>query len=419
MFYDGETITPGPSTYHAFWFRDATYLINGLDKLGFHKESERILLTYPSRQRQSGFFLSQRGEWDSNGQAIWTLAEHYRLTHNKNFLKKVGSSIARGAKWIAYKRRTNMYLAAGYRGLMPPGLSAEHFGLDDYYYWDDFWSLAGLRDAAFTAQNLGKDAKNFENAYKQLDASVEESLRYVESRLAKKIMPISPSRRMDSAAIGCLAAYYPCRLIEANDQRLLNTIDFLEEKCFINGGFFHDVNHAGFGTYLTIHIAQCYIGNRSQKAVDIMNWILSVMSSTFTWPEAIHPRTLGGTIGDGHHGWAAADFILMIRNMLFLEENKRLVITPVIPLSWLKKKEKIVVRQAPTYFGQLDFTVDIDTPNDLTLNLKTKFENKPKFIEWSLPKKIKKAWVDGKPVTPDVNKIVCSPSSKKIKVMLG
>lgn len=419
MFYDGETITPGPSTYHAFWFRDATYLINGLDKLGFHKEAEKILLTYPHRQRQSGFFLSQRGEWDSNGQAIWTLMEHYRLTHNKNFLQKVFRSIVRGAKWINYKRKTNIYLAAGYRGLMPPGLSAEHFGLDDYYYWDDFWSMAGLRDAALAAQILNKEAKFFENAYKQLEISVEESLRYVESRLAKPIMPISPSRRMDSAAVGCLSAYYPCRLLEPNEVRLTNTLEYLRDKCFINGGFFHDVNHAGFGTYLTMHIAQCYIGQRSQVAVEILNWLLSVMQSTYTWPEAIHPRTLGGTIGDGHHGWAAADFILLLRNMLFMEENNRLIITPVLPLNWLKKKEKITVRQAPTYFGVLEYTIEINSPKELILNLKTDFDKKPKFIEWNLPVKIKKALVDGKPVPADGKKIVISPSAKKIQVVLN
>ena len=28
---------------------------------------------------------------------------------------------------------------------MPPGISSEHFGPPDRYYWDDVWSLAGLR----------------------------------------------------------------------------------------------------------------------------------------------------------------------------------------------------------------------------------------------------------------------------------
>ena len=31
---DGNTITPGPATYHYFWFRDAAYLILALDRLG-------------------------------------------------------------------------------------------------------------------------------------------------------------------------------------------------------------------------------------------------------------------------------------------------------------------------------------------------------------------------------------------------
>lgn len=88
MFYDNTYITPGPSTYHEFWFRDASYLLNGLDKLGYHQETENILNTYPDRIHASGFFFSQQGEWDSNGQAIWSLVEHYRLTKNKKISRK-------------------------------------------------------------------------------------------------------------------------------------------------------------------------------------------------------------------------------------------------------------------------------------------------------------------------------------------
>jgi len=56
------------------------------------------------------------------------------------------------------------------RGLMPAGVSAEHLGPFDYYYWDDFWSLRGLLDGAellpyivksgrdlFRIRNVGRD----------------------------------------------------------------------------------------------------------------------------------------------------------------------------------------------------------------------------------------------------------------------
>ncbi len=418
LFYDGDYITPGPATYHHFWFRDAAYLLNALDKLGYHQETERILSTYKKRQLASGFFLSQKGEWDSTGQAIWSLVEHYRLTRNETFLKDVYHNISRGAKWINSKRTSNLKFSRGYKGLMPPGLSAEHFGLNDYYYWDDLWSLTGLRDAIYAGETLGKRGKRFRGYYRQLEKSLNDSLDYAEEKLKKPIMPISPSRRMDSAAVGCLASYYPCRLYDPNDLRLVNTVNFLQEKCFIKGGFFHDVNHAGYGSYLTMHVAQCYLGQRSEKAIDVLNWILSVASSTNCWPEAIHPRTLGGCIGDGHHGWAAADFILLIRNILFFEENDNLVITPVLPKEWVKAGNKIKLEKAPSYFGLINYEIEFKTKKNVTLKLKNKFAKLPQEIEWNLPFNIKSAAADGEKIEFSGKKVVFSPKVTQLSVVL-
>ncbi|GBR75634.1 glycosyl hydrolases family 15 [Candidatus Termititenax persephonae] len=393
MFYDNTYITPGPSTYHEFWFRDATYLLNGLDKLGFHQETRNVLNTFRKRILASGLFHSQQGEWDSNGQAIWTLMEHYRLTGDKDFLKENYDIIKRGAQWIIGKAQTNLNLHPGYRNIMPPGLSAEHFGLNDYYYWDDFWSLAGLQSAVQACEELQKKGSSLSRGLAKLQNAVNTSLLYAEAHLGQPIMPISPSRRMDSAAVGCLSAYYPCRVYAADDQRLVNTVKYLQEKCFIRGGFFHDVNHSGYGTYLTMHIAQCYIGQRSAKALEILGWLLKVASPTWCWPEAIHPRTLGGTIGDGHHGWAAADFCLLVRNMLYLEENNDLLITPVVPARWYKG-EKISVSKAATYFGELNYTI-ASSARGATLTLQPRFTRRPRRIAWVVPVPYRKVLVDG------------------------
>jgi hypothetical protein len=412
MFYDNTYITPGPSTYHEFWFRDATYLLNGLDKLGFHQETRNVINTYKDRIHAGGFFYSQRGEWDSNGQAIWTIMEHYRLTRDRDFLKENYAIIKRGARWIISKAQSNLKLDPGYRGIMPPGLSAEHFGLNDYYYWDDFWALTGLQSAVEACEEMQKKGASLARGLQQLSEAVDTSLRYAEARLGLPIMPISPSRRMDSAAVGCLAAYYPCRLFRPDDPRLLNTVKYLHEKCFINGGFFHDVNHSGYGTYLTMHIAQCYIGQRSAKALDILNWLLAVASPTYCWPEAIHPRTLGGTIGDGHHGWAAADICLLIRNMLYMEEENNLVITPVVPADWYRG-QKITVSKAATYFGQLNYTVET-TAKTAVLTLHPRYTRPPRQIEWALPVKHQKVLVDGKPYSGA--KIIFPAKTKKAQV---
>ncbi|HZQ86485.1 MAG TPA: hypothetical protein VFA83_16675, partial [Acidimicrobiales bacterium] len=38
VLHDGDEITPGPYTYHRFWFRDAAFMLAALDRYGYHDE---------------------------------------------------------------------------------------------------------------------------------------------------------------------------------------------------------------------------------------------------------------------------------------------------------------------------------------------------------------------------------------------
>ncbi len=418
MFQDNDYITPGPSIYHHFWFRDATYMLYALDLMGYPEDVSRVLMTYPRRQKWNGDFYSQAGEWDSSGEAIWTLMQHYKLTRDQQFLRRMFGPMSNAAHWIIRKKWQNKKQDPGYKGLMPPGLSAEHFGLSDYYYWDDFWALAGIRGVLQAAKTLRRSTFWWEQQYTKFYNAINTSLTCIEGNFGKPIIPISPSRRMDSAAIGSLSSYYPLRILSPDDIRLRNTIDWMYENNFIGNGFFHDVNHAGYGTYLTLHVAECYLGRRDTKALDIFNWILDVASATWTWPEAINPQTFGGTMGDGHHGWAVADLLIFIRNLFFFEEKERLVITPVMPASWQKRGARASITEAPSEFGKIGFEITADSPKKFTLRFEPKFTVPPTDIEWNLPGDIKSAKIDGKRAGFSGRKIYFAPSVSEVEVTL-
>jgi hypothetical protein len=221
------------------------------------------------------------------------LWQHYLITKDKHFLKKVYPSMYRGASWISFKRLSNLKKDDGYRGLMPSGLSAEHFGVDDFYYWDDFWSLAGLRETIAAARLLGKKTHFLLKSYRQLNDALQESFLFIEKKMGQPLLPISPSRRMDSAAVGCLSAYYPLQLYPITDERLQNTLLHMQKNQFIDGSFFHDVNHAGHGTYLALHFAQCFLGLRDTESADqILQFLIDRASQTMTWAEAIQSKAV-------------------------------------------------------------------------------------------------------------------------------
>ena len=85
-------------------------------------------------------------------------------------------------------------------------------------------------------------------------------------------------------------------------------------NCMVNGGFYQDIIHSGVNPYLTLHVAQVLLRAGDPGSRGSSGRVARLASPTGQWPEAVHPRTGGGCMGDGHHAWASAEWVLMIRN---------------------------------------------------------------------------------------------------------
>ena len=186
---------------------------------------------------------------------------------------------------------------------------------------------------------------------------VDRTLEKTAQRLKRAAIPASLYRRLDTGAIGSLAASYPLRLFAHDDPRILDTVGFLMDNCLVNGGFFHDMTHSGINPYLTLHMAQVLLRAGDPRYFDLMTAVAGLASSTGQWPEAIHPRTGGGCMGDGQHVWAAAEWVLMIRNCFVREENEGLILCSGVPKTWLEKKQMIAFGPAPTRFGDIQISI--------------------------------------------------------------
>ncbi len=397
LLWDGNSITPGPFTYHHFWFRDAAYLVSALDKMGFHREAEQVLATYPSRQRPDGFFISQNGEWDANGQAMWALLEHFKYNRDTDFLDRVYPSLVNGVRWIKQKRMaTTTDRNSPVYGLLPAGFSAEHFGPNDFYYWDDFWCLAGVRAAEEAAAELSKtdDQREFHQEFDRFLGHIEASLAHVEKKLGNRVIPASPNRRMNSGAIGALCAMYPLRIYPPDDDRMVNTLAEIKRVSFFENGFYQNNHHSGINAYLTFQYAQCLLQKRDPEAWTLLRYMLGLATPTYTWPEAVHTQTRGGVMGDGHHGWAAADFLHLIRNFLLMEEGETLVVFPLVPVEWFESGKHISIREAPSHFGNVNITMKAEGRR-ATIDFRNRWLHTPERVVVCFPLDISTAKIDG------------------------
>jgi hypothetical protein len=198
-------------------------------------------------------------------------------------------------------------------------------------------------------------------------------------------MPASPYRRMDAGAIGSLAFGYPTQLCDPNDPRLLDSVKFLLNSCFVNGAFYQDMIHSGLNAYLTLHVAQIMLRADDPRHIDLMDTIANLASPTGHWPEAVHPRTGGGCMGDGHHGWAAAEWVMMIRNCFVREEDEYLILCAGIPERWLKQNRPISFGPAPTEFGKLKLTISPSNDQSVKIDWQGTWHQHAPPLEIRLP----------------------------------
>ncbi|GAB3031397.1 hypothetical protein [Bowmanella dokdonensis] len=377
-------VYPGPYTYKRFWFRDAAFILHAMLSAGLARRVERTLDKFPERQTRSGYFRSQEGEWDANGEVLWILQRYSQLT-GKPVKSQWRKAIREGADWIIHKRLPDKG-GKPHAGLLPPGFSAEHLGPNDYYYWDDFWGIAGLNAAAgLLADEQPQLAEKYRLAAQEFEQAVSRSLEHCQKRLNRPAMPASPYRRLDAGAIGSLACGYPLELYEKDDPRLLDTVAFLLDKCFVQTLFFQDMIHSGLNAYLTLHAAQVMLRAGDKRFQTLMDAVANLATPTGQWPEAVHPQTGGGCMGDGHHVWAAAEWVLMQHQCFVREEGEGLVLCSGIPERWLGHQEPISLGPVHTKHGSIKVEIIPRGSDRVEVSWQANWHHKEPPVEVRLP----------------------------------
>ncbi len=345
-------VVPGPYTYFRFWFRDACLMMNALLAINLPDRVQRSLPGFLDKQKHSGYFQSQEGEWDSNGQVLWIL-DRYEAVTGEKLDDDLVSAAAKAVRWLDRKRLSAP--ETGHDGLLPPGFSAEHFGPNDYYYWDDFWAIGGLYAAERLFRRHGQTERASECARLAniLQQAVYTSIQSIPPERSRGAIPASPYRRMDSGAIGSMVADYPLQLVAPNDAAIAGTADFLLENCLVEGCFFQDMIHSGKNIYLNLALAQTLLRNGDPRYRDLADAVAELASPTGQWPEAIHPHTDGGCMGDGQHGWAAAEWIKFIQHLFVREEADHLVVGAGIYPRWLHSHAPIEFGPTLTQWGAI------------------------------------------------------------------
>jgi hypothetical protein len=347
---------------------------------GYREAAAQLLRGLLVWQRRNGAFVSHNGEWDGSGQAIWAIERHLALHPDPALRQELLPPVKRARRWII------RMLKASEDGLMPPGISSEHLGPPDRYYWDSLWSLAGLVSAN---KLLGRHPERGRGPVARLNTSLRKALEKDRQALGDHIVPAAPGRKIDLGMVGSLVGWFPLGNLPSNEDEPFGprTLAALEASNFYEGALFVNTGHSGWGTYLNMRIAGCKLNLGLDGVWRLMKWLLDHASPTYNWPEAVHPHSKGGSAGDGHHGWASAEWLMLVQAILFnASDDGELTITPCLPLEWLEAPGKIEVERAPTPLGTLSYAIEWDEGGGkVRLALSPDWHTPPRVTYWHLP----------------------------------
>ncbi len=354
---DGTVIKPGEGFYDEFYLRDGAYQTHALDVAGFASEGKESLAHFLTYQKADGQFVSQEGELDGNGQALWALYAHYSLTGDRAWLSEVYPAARKAVLWIERARQTKGRPDSPYFGILFASIADGEnlMQTPKHIVGYDFWNLRGVNCTARMAEALGEesDAQAYGQLFESYKACVENGLR----KAGFDWFP--PTYEGVGTSWGNLTMLHPTRLFDPLDARVTATLDRVRAG-FVEGTIRwgeeeKGVIHPYMSTYVTN--SEVVRGER-EKAVDHFYHYLAHTTSTHGFPEGVYYMTRTAWGDTVPHLWAAAQYIILLRKMLLREDGEALHLLPAVPVAWLRPGKKIVLLGAPTVFGKANLAVN-------------------------------------------------------------
>ena len=374
---DGPALQPGPRRYARSWIRDGATMAAALLRTGCTEEVRDYVRWYARYQAPDGTVpccVDRNGpdwlaEYDSQGELIYAVMEYFRFTGDRAFVAEMWPAVTKSVDRIEAlrgQRLTAEFLAPekrAYYGLLPESVSHEGYLAHPVHaYWDDFWALRGLKDAATMAKVLADGPQDMrlgalrDSFRETLHGSVmatmmDRGLDYIPASV--EWADIDPSATASAIALLDETESLPAVAIARTFDEYLSNFRKRQSG---------EVDWSNYSPYEIRIVGALVRLGRRQAAFELAQFFLGDRRPLAwnQWPEIAwrNPRS-PGHIGDLPHTWIAAEFVLAFRSMLAFERDtdQTLVVAAGIPAEWLEDASGVGVDGLPTWYGTLGFTM--------------------------------------------------------------
>ena len=331
--------------------RDAARTVRALAVGGLTSLAREDAWTLRHFQLAEGVLLSQRGQLDGTGQALWALEQAASLPPSAGWSGRCLAVAEAGLRWIEGQRLATRDLKLPWRGLLPFAEPPERGAGHAQLVANDAWALAGCRATAALARRAGRA----ELAHRADSSSAEYRVAIL-AALRRAPGPVLPAAWQGGVRDGGnLSLGYPTRLLAPDDPRLAR----LAARVRGARGGPDSASHVDPG----LDLAQtALLAGRAAEARATLGTLLARMSSTFGLPRQF--ERAGVAFGDDlpPHAAPAAGLVDLVRNMLVSDTRDTLELGLGGALAWWAGTRFV---GAPTRFGMLDLALDRPAPDRL------------------------------------------------------
>ncbi len=386
---DGPALHPGPRRYNRAWIRDGVLMGAALARAGCPEALRDFMRWYMQFQADSGDLpdcVDREGtewlpEFDAYGQFIYGVVEYWRFTGDAAFVREMRPAVWKTLGYMQTLRARR--LTPDYRmpekracyGLLPESMSHEGYMAHPVHaYWDDFWALRGLKDAATMAEVLGDTGEAVRigalreefrrDLYASLDAAIaRHGIDFVPGSV--ELGDFDPTATAIALSPIDEAHCLPRPAIDRTfDKYLEGFRERAEGRVAWNNYTAYEIRIVG---------ALVRLGRR-QDALELIKFLLDDrrIRSWNQWPEISWRDPQGPSfLGDLPHTWISGEYILAVHSLFAYEReaDEALVIAAGIDGEWLANGFQVAVENLPTWYGKLSYALRPEDAGTLRLTL--------------------------------------------------
>jgi|GEM_PF-1991129 hypothetical protein len=457
--YSTAEVDPRTGLHHMKLHPTARYVassesnsaVTALDQRGYHKEAEEYLdawLAWQGTHRPDGEVTSQEGcllaspefeavPWVSkNGQVLWMLCEHYKLSRDRAWLARSLPHILASADWIIRERNATKKLdergnkVRGW-GMMPYGRAGDY--TSGLIIFSDAFNFAGLRSSAEVLAEIGHPrARELADEVVDYRGAIRDAvlgavagtprvklpsghvIPWVPWDLTHEFLPepeapygldrdpddhtkLGWARWASYGDVGPQTLAW-AGVFQPDEDVITWTLQFAEEYPlpirFPGLPEPHPIFKYGISYSQPLYNYQTdawFWRDEIDKYVEAFYSLLAGAMSPKTYVTLEHRQI--PTPHSWHYAWGDGEISMFIRRTLLAERGRTLHLLRGIPRSWLEDDKRIRVENAPTHFGTVSFNVHSrtgqgvieatieppgDVPDGLTIELRLRHpENTP------------------------------------------